>query len=82
MILEENWAVSPQRARAFFSGQEDVVPVGQGFSFGCCTITVTPLQGQICSMPIARSLIRFEGPEQQVRTIHQRFFLRFLSAGG
>jgi len=82
MILEENWAVSAQRVRDFFSGQENVVSTADGFSLNDCSITVTPLPRQAGVFAVDRSLIRFDGPEPQVRAIHQRFFLRFLSAGG
>lgn len=82
MVLEENWAVSAQRVRDFFSGQEDVGSTADGFSFDGCRITVTPLPRQSGTFAVDRSMIRFDGPEPQVRAIHQRFFLRFLSAGG
>ena len=82
MILEENWAVSAKRARDFFSGQADVAVTADGFSFDGCSIAVTPLPRQNGVFAVERSLIRFDGPEPQVCAIHQRFFLRFLSAGG
>ena len=82
MILEENWAVSAQRVRDFFSEQDDVVSTADGFSFHDCVITVTPLPRQPGFFSADRSIVRFDGPEPQVRAIHQRFFLRFLSAGG
>ena len=82
MVLEENWAVAPQRILDFFSELDDCLPTAQGYSFGSCSVTITPMQGQIGSIPIVRSLIRFDGPEDQVRAIYQQFFLRFLSAGG
>ena len=82
MILEENWAIHPDRIRAFFAEQPDVQSQNDGFSFGDCTITLTALEGSIGSWAIARTGICFSGPDDQVQTIHQRFFLRFLSAGG
>ena len=82
MILEENWAVSAQRIRDFFSEQDGVIYTEDGFSLNGCSITVTVLPRQAGVFAVDRSLIRFDGPEPQVRAIHQRFFLRFLSAGG
>ena len=82
MILEENWAVHPDRVRAFFAEQPDVTPQLDGFSFGDCTITLTVLEGSVGPWAMVRTGLRFSGPDDQVQAIHQRFFLRFLSAGG
>ena len=82
MVLEENWAVSEARIRAFFLEQPDVAALPQGFRFGSCSITLTPTTGSAGPFPVARTIVRMDGPEEAVRAIHQRFFLRFLSAGG
>lgn len=83
MVLEEDWSVSPERARQFFRDQPDVLPTGEGFQYGGCQIQLTPVRGMLLGKwPQARTLIRMEGPEADTRQIYRRFFLQFLSAGG
>ena len=82
MRLEEDWAVSRVRICSFFQEQPDVEQVPEGFVFGSCRITLRARQGQAGPFPVARTVVCMEGGEADVRTIHQRFFLRFLSAGG
>ena len=83
MVKEENWAIDPERVRAFFAEQPDAVVSGNGFQFGGCRVILTPASGTLLgkwAMP--RTIIRFEGDEKAVEAIYRRFFLRFLSAGG
>ena len=83
MVKEENWAIDPARARAFFAKQPDAVVSEDSIRIGGCRVTLTPVSGVLLgkwAMP--RTLIRFEGDEEAVEAIHRRFFLRFLSAGG
>ena len=83
MVIEEDWGVSSQRIAAFFRDQPDVTAEDGGFRFAACSITLTPLPDRAVgpwSMP--RTAVRMAGPEADVRTIHRRFFLRVLSAGG
>ena len=83
MIIEENWAIEPKRVRAFFTEQPDSVEIPEGFSVGGCTVTLTETGGSLLGKwAMKRTSIRFEGEETEVREIHRRFFLRFLSAGG
>ena len=83
MILDENWGIPLARIQAFFSAQPDVTNYGDVFLFGNCRITLTTLPGHFLGpweMPLTR--VKMEGPDQDVQTIHRRFYLRFLSAGG
>ena len=83
MVKEENWAIDPERVRAFFAEQPDVVISEDCFRIGGCQVTLTPFSGTLLgkwAMP--RTLIRFEGDAEAVEAIYRRFFLRFLSAGG
>ena len=83
MILDENWGIPMDRITAFFSGEPDVIHCGDDFLFGDCRITLTVLPGHRLGpweMPLTR--VRMEGPDEDVQTIHRRFYLRFLSAGG
>ena len=81
MILEENWAVAPARVRAFFAGQEDCTQTPEGFSLGGCTVTLTGAEGNLLGKwAIPRSIVRFEGEEDAVKSVYRRFFLTFLSA--
>ena len=83
MIIEENWAVDPRRVREFFAEQPDAVEMPKGFSVGDCTVTIAEAEGSLLGKwAIQRTCIRFEGEETEVKELHRRFFLRFLSAGG
>ena len=83
MLLSENWAIKSDRICEFFRSQEDVTESNGIFLYKSCCITLTPLpppQSEIFA--ISRTQIKMDGPENEVREIHHRFFLRFLSAGG
>jgi hypothetical protein len=83
VVLEENWSIAPDRVREFFRMQPDVTPIPQGFQYGSCEISLTPVSGMLMGKwPQARTLLRFAGSEEEVRQIYHRFFLHFLSAGG
>ena len=83
MVKEENWAIAPERVRAFFAEQPDAVVSKNGFRFSGCRVILTPASGTLLgkwTMP--HTIIRFEGDEEAVEAVYRRFFLRFLSAGG
>ena len=83
MVLDENWGIPMDRIAGFFSGEPDVGRCGDVFFFEECRITLTALPGHFLGpweMPLTR--VQMEGPEEDVQAIHQRFYLRFLSAGG
>lgn len=82
MIVNENWAVSTARIQQFLNEQEDISLDDGVYRFGDCTITLTPVTGNIGTIPVLRTQVCFEGPEEHVKVIYKRFFLRFLSAGG
>ena len=83
MRREENWAVDEGRIRAFFIAQPDVTQTKDGFTFGSCQIRLIPVSGQLLGKwQQQRTIVIMEGPESDTSQIHQRFFLRFLSAGG
>lgn len=83
MVIEENWAISLPRLQAFFAGYPQVRQDGNTFLLDGCRITLTALPpGSVGPFPVARTLVRFEGEEAQVRTLYREFFLEFLSAGG
>ena len=83
MIIEEDWGISPKRIRQFFLDQPDVTEGPNVFQYGTCQITLTPTQRRLMNKwSQVRTVVRFEGPDAEVKTIHQQFFLQFLSAGG
>ena len=83
MRREENWAVDEGRIRAFFVAQPDVAQTEDGFTFGGCQIRLIPVSGQLLGKwQQQRTIVIMEGPEVDLSQIYQRFFLRFLSAGG
>ena len=83
MLYNENWAVETGRISAFFLQQPDVLQTEYGFQFGSCRITLEPLPPSGTGyFTVSRTRVRMEGPEEETKQIHSRFFLRFLSAGG
>lgn len=84
MHIDENWAVSLDRVQQFFAEQSDVILDSENrYLYADCIIslqTVSPQSGLPFVIPRTRILI--DGNEADVKTIHRRFFLRFLSAGG
>ena len=83
VLLDENWAIETGRIREFFRCQEDIVESQNDFYYGNCRITLIPLPtAQESIFAVSRTRIQMDGPEDEVKKIHRRFFLRFLSAGG
>ena len=83
MRREENWAIDEGRIRAFFAAQPDVTQTAEGFAFENCQIRLIPVSGLLFGKwQQQRTIVIIDGPEADVSQIYQRFFLRFLSAGG
>ncbi len=84
MHIDENWAVSPERIQHFFSEQEDVsCDIDGHFHYKNCIITLERKSATLNKpISITRTRLIMDGPDEEVTTIHRRFFLRFLSAGG
>ena len=83
MRYDENWAVAPERAAAFFRAQADVREQDGAFLFGKCRIMLLPIEGRAMGKwKLARTQVIIEGDDADAREIHRRFLLRFLSAGG
>ena len=83
MILEENWAVDPGRVGEFFAALEGSIRTPSGFLLNGCSVTVTPAESSLLGRwTIRRSIVRFEGEEDDVKALYRQFFLTFLSAGG
>ena len=84
MKKEEIWGVSIQRVREFFLAQPDVSEVSaNSYTFQSVRITLEELEPANNGIFSARrTRLVMEGPEEEVKIIHHRFFLQFLSAGG
>ena len=82
MTLNENWAVNIERIDVFLNEQTDVFSHNGIYKYKDCIITLTPDTGNIGAITVDRTQVCFDGPEDQVKEIYKRFFLRFLSAGG
>ena len=83
MRREENWAIEEGRIRTFFAAQPDVTQTAEGFAFGGCQIRLIPVSGQLLGKwQQQRTIVIMDGPDDDTAQIYQRFFLRFLSAGG
>ena len=83
MVLNENWGIPIARIREFFLSQPDVTEEGADILFRDCRITLTPITGHFLGpWEMPRTQVRMEGEDPDVHTIHRRFYLRSLSAGG
>ncbi len=83
MIIEETWGVPIEKANCFFLSHAEAVPQEGGYSYQSCRITLNALDpGLLGKISFPRTLLRIEGPEPEVKSIHRRFLIQFLSAGG
>ena len=84
MVKDEIWSIPVQRICAFFRRQEDVCEVDSSvFLFHSCRITLSELEpNKIGPWEISRTRIHIEGEEADAKSIYNRFFNQFLSAGG
>ncbi len=84
MQINETWAISAERIKAFFSGQDDVIQIREDiFSCDGCRIIVTSLSPRLTGgLCFPQTKIEFIGPDPDITDIHQRFVLQFISAGG
>ena len=83
MEKEEVWALDADRIAAFFREQPDAAATDSGFAFQGCRVTVTALEPRrVAGMALPQTRVTFAGEAGSVTSIHRRFLLRFLSAGG
>ena len=83
MILNENWAVSPERVQAFFGQLPGATETSDGFLINDCAIHLTATESTLMGKwPTVRTLVYIEGPDDAVKALYRQFFLHFLSAGG
>ena len=83
MIIDENWAVAPERIRGFFEEFPNAEATQDGFLLDGCEIRLTPIDATLFGKwSMKRTGIRMEGPDDATNALYRKFFLRFLSAGG
>lgn len=83
MVIEEDWGISKTRIQDFFQKQEQVIQTENGYVYKTCSISLVSVEGTVMNQwKIERTKIRFDGPKEEVKEIYQKFFIRFLSAGG
>ena len=83
MIIDENWAIAPERSQAFFEELPGAVPTADGFEVDGCQIRLTSVDSTLFGKwTMKRTQIHMEGPDGPLNAIYRKFFLRFLSAGG
>ncbi len=83
MDYDGNWGVQFARIDSFFSSQSGVARMSDcSFSFGDAKIELEELpEKRMGSLRMARTRVRIIGGSD-ADEIYQRFFMRFLSAGG
>ncbi len=84
MQITETWSISYERISAFFSGQEDLRGEEDGrYFYGRCEICLTALPPRrLGRFSFPQTRVAFDGPDRDTETIHRRFLLQFISAGG
>ena len=84
MRKEEIWGVSIDRARAFFRSQADVLEDSPDvYTFHTVRITLEELEPSRTGIWSARRIrLGMEGPDAELKAIHHRYFMQFLSTGG
>ena len=84
MAKEEIWGVSIDRARSFFQSQPDVSAESDDvYLFRTARIVLEELPASNIGIWSARRIrLRMEGPDAEVKEIHHRYFVQFLSTGG
>ena len=84
MKRTERWSISAERISAFFLAQDDVRQIGEGcYCYRTCEIRFRALPPhRVGSLSFSSTEISFEGGEEDTETIHRRYFLQFVSAGG
>ena len=84
MKKEEVWGIAIPRVRDFFRAQPDVAEANaNSYTFQSVHITLEELEPANNGIFSARRThLVMEGPEEEVKIIHHRFFVQFLSAGG
>lgn len=83
MTKTETWAVARPRIEEFFRSLPDVDAAGNGFRWQSCRIRLTEQEDHtLGSLRFPRTCLELEGDPEDVAAIYNRFFLRFISAGG
>ena len=84
MKIEETWGIAYQRVCEFFSLQQDVLSEESGrFLFRDAVILPEHLPDRkLGSLVLPQTGICITGEDEAVKEIYQRFYFRFLSAGG
>lgn len=83
MEYREKWAVSLERIEGFFHEQPDTEAASGGFHYRSCRISLTALPSWLLGpVMVPYTLVEMSGGDEDTETIHRRFFLRFVSAGG
>lgn len=81
-MIDENWAVSLERAQELFLSQPDVTQQNGNFYYKSCCISLKAQKPSAPPWNLPRIQLHITGEVADVQDIHRRFFLRFLSAGG
>ena len=89
MKITETWAVDIRRIEEFFLSQDgipvsdDMVRDYRSFHCGSCIVCLKPLTPHpVGPVKVPRTLIEITGEKDEVKELYDRFFLRFISAGG
>jgi len=83
MTIDENWAVSHGRIEEFFIDTVGAKKDGETLRSSSCEIRLEAVEALMLGRwPTVRTHIVMTGPEEELRPMYRRFFLRFVSAGG
>ena len=89
MNITETWAVDIRRIEQFFLSQDgvpapdDLQGNSKSLCCGSCAVRLTPLSRHpVGPVKVPRTLVEITGDEEAAKALYNRFFLRFISAGG
>lgn len=83
MVFREIWALTPERIGRYLEKEYGKTLTDGACSLGPVTLRVTPLPAnEVMIIPVPRTEVIFEGPDDETNQEHHRFLMNFLSAGG
>jgi len=84
MRICEIWGITPERIREYLREEEKLsMTEPDRYSDGCVTICLKALPPRVLgSVAFPQTQVTFEGVDRETETLHRRFVLRFISAGG
>ena len=84
MRICETWGIPPERIREYLCREEKLrITEPDRYSDGAVTISLKASPPRVLgSFAFPQTQVTFEGSDRETESLHRRFVLRFISAGG